>query len=118
MKSALLFLTLVTSKVSYAALANSTFELRHQNLIETAIETNCGTMRDLTVVESKEEIIRVDQGITDVNYVTVLTGKQRMDQNIFDTYTITVTSEYADMYDHSTKEWGAYFVSSVKCIMQ
>lgn len=118
MKIAALLLALATSQVSFAALTNSSYELRHQDLLEKAIEKNCGTMRDLTVVESKEEIIRVDQGITDVNYVTVLTGKQRMDQNIFDTYTITVTSEYADMYDHSSKEWGAYFVSSVKCIMQ
>lgn len=118
MKFAALFLTLVTSQLSFAALTNSSYELRHQDLIQNAIEKNCGHMRDLSVVESKEEIIRVDQGITDVNYVTVLTGQQRMDQNIFDTYTITVTSEYADMYDHASKEWGAYFVSSVKCIMQ
>lgn len=118
MKTAVLFFALALSQVSFAALSNSTYELRHQDLIENAIEKNCGHMRDLAVVESKEEIIRVDQGITDVKYVTVLTGQQRMDQNIFDTYTITVSSDFADMYDHSSKEWGAYFVSSVKCIMQ
>lgn len=51
------------------------------------------------------------------NLSTILTGKQRMDQNIYDTFTISVESLYSDMYDHTNKDWGVYSVESVKCEM-
>lgn len=118
MKSALVLLTLTSSVSSFAALTGSTYELRHQDIIEKAILKECGNMRNLTVLSTIEKVIRVDQGIHDVKYETVLSGEQRMDQNIFDTYKITVNSDYADMYDHSAKEWGAYSVSAVNCVME
>ena len=118
MKTTILALALILSQASFAAISASKFEARHNNVIETAVTENCGYFRDLTVVETKSESIRVDNGITDVKYTTVLTGVQRMDQNIFDTFEITVESEYADMYDHTTQNWGAYSVTSVSCKMK
>lgn len=118
MKKSFLMLALLISQSSFAAISQSKLEDRHQGLIEEAITNNCGNFRELTQVSSTEEVIVIDQGIRDSRFVTVLSGLQRLDQNIFDQYTITVVSEYADMYDHETKNWGAYSVSSVKCVQE
>lgn len=118
MKKTLLILALTITNTSFAAIDNSKYEDRHQTTIEEAISKNCGNFRDLVQLESTEEVIVVDQGIRDVKFKTVLSGLQRLDQNIFDRYTITVESNYADMYDHQSKEWGSYSVDSVFCQMQ
>lgn len=100
-----------------ANLQNANYEDRHNKLIEKRIDSECGYMKDLELVNFSVKTIRIDQGITDREYTTILTGKQRMDQNIFDTYEIIVESTYSDMYDHANKDWGVYSVESVKCIM-
>lgn len=116
MKNVILMFTLLATQASFAAISESKLEDRHQSLIEEAISKNCGRFSGLTQLTNTEEVIVVDQGIRDSKFLTVLTGLQRLDQNIFDRYTITVNSEYADMYDHETKNWGAYSISSVSCI--
>lgn len=103
---------------AFADLTSTGYEARHIKLLKSALEKNCGSFRNLELVSKSEEIIKVDQGITDVKYTTVLTGEQRMDQNIFDTYEIVINSEYYDSYDHENKDWGTYAVSSVKCEMK
>jgi VIT1/CCC1 family predicted Fe2+/Mn2+ transporter len=118
MKKMLLLTSLLLSQVSFAAISESKLELRHQALIENAIDANCGSFRELTEVNTSEVVIQIDQGIRDIKYTTVLTGLQRMDQNIFDRFAIIVESEYADMYDHSTQNWGAYSVTKVSCRME
>ena len=117
MKKLILIAGLIASQVSFAQIKNSQNTARHQSLIAQAIEQNCGSMRNLTEITQAVEVIRVDQGITDKKFTTVLTGEQRLDQNMFDTYKIVVQSEYADMYDHNSQDWGAYFVTSVSCEM-
>lgn len=118
MKKLLILASMFTVQLASAGILNSALEVRHQNLIEKAITENCGSMFNLTELAVTAERIRVDNGITDVKYVSVLTGEQVMDQNIVDTFTITVKSEYGDFYDHSTQNWGAYTVSSVSCVMK
>lgn len=118
MKKVLVVLSLALSQVSFAAITGSTLESRHATIVEKAIVENCGYFRDLTELSSKKTLIHVDNGITDAKFTTVLTGLQRLDQNIFDKYTITVESEYADMYDHSAQDWGAFSVTSVNCSME
>ena len=118
MKNAIMGLTLLISLSAQAGILSSTYEINHVNAIEAKITEKCGSFRDLKVVSSSEEVIVVDQGIRDVKYTTVLSGLQRMDQNIFDEYQIVVESEYADMYDHVNQTWGAYFVNSVTCQMK
>ena len=118
MKKMLLLTSLLLSQVSFAAISESKLELRHQALIEKAIDANCGSFRELTEVNTSEVVIQIDQGIRDIKYTTVLTGLQRLDQNIFDRYEIVVESEYADMYDHSAQDWGAYNVTKVSCRME
>jgi len=118
MKNLVFALTLISSNLTFASIANSSLEKKHQDVIEKAIEKNCGFFRDLTEVRSEATVIRVDQGIIDVKYSTVFTGLQRMDQNIFDTYIITVESDYADTYDHASKDWGIYSASNVTCTME
>lgn len=118
MKKLLLALSLVASQASFAAISGSSLEARHQSVVEKAIVDNCGFFRDLTEVSSSSTVIHVDNGIRDVKYSTLLTGLQRLDQNIFDRYSIAVESEYADMYDHSTQNWGVFSVTNVSCRME
>ena len=118
MKTLLALSILILSQTSQAALINSVFEVRHSNSIESAIESSCGSFRDLTIVDSKQETINIDNGIKDIKYTTILTGLQRLDQNIFDSYKITVESTYSDMYDHQSQNWGFYSVDSVSCTME
>lgn len=118
MKNLVLALSLLATNVSMAAISNSALEKRHQEVIEKAIEKNCGSFRDLTELFTHSTVIHIDQGIQDVKFSSVLTGLQRMDQNIFDSYIINVESEYSDMYDHSSQEWGLYTVSKVNCTME
>lgn len=108
------FITLST----FASLTSTGYEARHVELLKSALNNSCGSFRNLELVSKDEEIIRVDQGIRDVKYTTVLTGERRMDQNIFDTYEIVIKSEYSDMYDHANKDWGVYSVTSVNCEMK
>lgn len=108
------FLTLaffmLTSTLSFASLGDTRYEARHIKLIEKAIAAQCGSMQDLVLVSKTERIHRVDQGIHDVYYVTVLAGVQRNE-----TYKIKIASNYADMYDHVNQDWGRYAIDSVDC---
>ena len=115
MKKLLIGFIALTSVSAFASLSNTGYEARHITVVEKALEKNCGTFKNLELVAKSEEVIRVDQGIRDVYYTTVLTGDKRLDQNTFDTYEITIKSEYADMYDHTNKDWGVYSVTSVSC---
>lgn len=118
MKNLVLALSLAATNVSMAAISNSALEKRHLEVIEKAIEKNCGYFRDLTELQTTATVIHVDQGIQDVKFSSILTGLQRMDQNIFDSYIINVESEYSDTYDHASKDWGIYSISNVTCTME
>ncbi len=115
MKNSFITLALVFSLNSFASIAD--LETRHLILIKNTIQEKCGNFKNLVVTNVEKKEIYIDQGIVDAEYLVILNGEQRLDQNIFDPFKITVKSEYADMYDHSSKEWGAYFVKSVKCEM-
>ena len=116
MKVLLLAIALLTSQVTFAAISNSNNEARHQTLIEAAILDKCGSFIDLEQHSQTETAVPVDNGIVDVQYSTVIYGKSRLDQNIFDVYTITVNSEKVDMYDHTAANWGVYSITSVTCV--
>ncbi|WP_408097711.1 hypothetical protein ACJVC5_02015 [Peredibacter sp. HCB2-198] len=100
----------LTSTVSFASLRQTGYEARHIAKIEKAILKQCGPMLGLDLISKFERVVHVDQGIRDVYYVTVLRGVQN---NIG--YNVKVNSSYADMYDHSEQNWGAYSVQSVDC---
>lgn len=118
MKKTILALTLIFSQASFATVLGSSYEARHLKAIEEAITRNCGNFGELKQLRSFEEVINVDNGIRDIRFTTVLTGLKRMDQNIFDEYVIVVGSDYSDMYDHQSKDWGVYSVSDVTCEME
>lgn len=105
-----------TSEAAYV-MAGSNFEVRHQSLVLQALQEQCGFYGDVEVMSSTVEEIRIDQGIVDRKFTTVLRYKQRLDQMIFDTYEANVVSYLYDHYDHSTGNWGAYSVESVSCTM-
>lgn len=116
MKKAVLTLSLLFTQLSFGAIENSTLNKKHQDLIEKAILNNCGNVIALAQLSSKGEETRIDQGIVDIDYVSILTGKVKFEQVIYDNYTITVESSYSDVYDHSNKDWGVYTVKSVSCV--
>lgn len=119
MKALILTIVSVLSVSAFANIENSKFEKRHQDLIKKSIIENC-SMRRASFVElsNKTKTIRVDQGIIDYEYETVLEVTDRVDQGVSDLYTVTVKSSYSDMYDHSSQNWGAYSVESVNCIIK
>lgn len=115
MKTLIALLVVVASQVSLAAINYSNYEERHQNLIKNAVEKNCGFAGTLEQENSQEVVNQVDQGIRDVYYTTTLNFKVRVDQGVYDNYQVIVKSEFADMYDHVTKNWGVYSVENVYC---
>ena len=104
------------AEASYV-MAGSNYEVRHQSLVLQSLQEKCGFYGDVEVMSSTVEDIRIDQGIVDRKFTTVLRYKQRLDQMIFDTYEANVVSYLYDHYDHSTGNWGAYSVESVSCTM-
>jgi hypothetical protein len=117
MKTLIALLVVVASQVSVAAINHSNYEDRHQQLIKNAVEQNCGYAFTVEQVNSQEVVDQVDQGIRDVYYTTTLKMTVRIDQGVFDNYTVIVKSQFADMYDHVTKNWGAYSVDNVQCYL-
>ena len=105
-----------TSEAAYV-MTGSNFEVRHQSAVLQALEAKCGYVGNVEVMSSTVEDIRVDQGIVDQKFTTVLRYKQRLNQMIFDTYEANVVSFLYDQYDHSTGNWGAYSVESISCQM-
>lgn len=109
-------LSLAALSFSALAINNSSLEPRHQAAIEAAVKKQCDMKKlSLTEIESEATPNRIDQGILDYEYVTVLEGKNQFDQGQFDYYRVTVESYYSDSYDHDARDWGSYSVSSVKC---
>lgn len=118
MKSMFAAFMILASVSSFASIRDSKYEARHIKAIKSAILENCGHLGELVEVSSKEEVIRIDQGIRDVRYSTVISGVLKIDQGIFDFYRITVSSYYSDSYDHQNRDWGSYSVESVKCELE
>lgn len=115
MKKAIVLSVLVVSQLVSAQIKNSQKEARHQSVVLAAIEQNCGTMNDLVEVAQKSHAVKVDQGITDIVYSTVLTATSPVDQLMTVNYEISVASKYTDAFDHATGEYGIYSVESVFC---
>lgn len=109
-------LTFLTLSLPALAISNSGLELRHQEAIRAAVKKQCH-LRKVSLNEIKTEATpnRIDQGILDYDFISVLEAKNEFDQGQFDYYRVTVESHYSDAYDHDSRNWGLYHVSSVKC---
>ena len=117
MKTLIALLVFVASQTSVAAINYSDYEDRHQQIIKTAVEQNCGYAGTIEQVNSQQTTHRVDQGIEDVYYTTTLKLTVRVDQGVQDVYSVIVKSQLADAYDHNSKNWGIYAVDSVHCYL-
>ena len=112
----LILICLLLSQSSFAGIYHSNYDPRHLAVIEETVGRVCGISTDALIQKSElSEIVKVDQGITDMNYTTVLETQLRLDQNIFEIKKMVVKSYYSDMYDHQAKDWGVYSVESVNC---
>ncbi len=101
------------------AIQNTDYETRHQELIVQAIEKKCGAVNEIRVLEAQLEEIRIDQGVVDRRFITKLEFKQQLQPNVQDTYTVTVGSFAADLYDHQSGYWGHYSLESISsCDLQ
>lgn len=94
------------------------FTAEQAAVVQAAIVESCGYMRNLSQISQTVETVKVDQGVHDLYYTTVLTGERRLDQNFFDAYTITVQSSLTAGYDHQAKTWGVFSVQNVSCVPQ
>lgn len=107
---------LVTSASEAYVMRGSSFEERHQSIILQALKEKCSYYGDVEVLSSSVEELRIDQGIVDRTFTTVLQFKMRVDQLMFETYEAKVISSFYDHYDHSARNWGLYVVDSVSCV--
>lgn len=116
MKAFALILILSISQIVSAEILHSNYEARHQELIEKAIAKECylriakATQTENTVVTRK-----IDNGITDRTYTTSILVLAGVDEYHSEDWSVVITTQYADMYDHENKNWGVYSVESVKC---
>lgn len=99
-----------SSFVSVGTLSGSSYQMRHQEKIVRAVEKECGAFEKISVLKENEEKIMIDQGIMDVRYQTILNASANGVGRI-----VVVTSYYADHYDHTAQNWGAYDIESVDC---
>lgn len=101
---------------SIAAIYHSNYEPRHLAVIEEAVGRLCGVSTDALIQKSDSaELVKIDEGRTDVKYTTVLETRVRIDQNFFEIKKMVVQSYYADTYDHQAKAWGVYSVENINC---
>lgn len=115
MKTLTLTLGLLFSLSSFA-IKNSQLDSRHQQVIKKSVMEHCHLRRSQFEEMNTNAIARrVDQGILDYDYTTVLKVSEWIDQGLTDSYKVTVQSDYSDSYDHETRQWGIYSVSSVRC---
>lgn len=112
-----IFVCLLLSQFSFAAIYHSNYEARHLQVIEDALLQSCGIYSTdvLTQKSTEERHVQVDHGILDIYYTTVLETRVRIDQNFFETKKMIVESVRYDGYDQQAKEPGSYSVSSVNC---
>lgn len=118
MKSMFAAFMIFASLSSFASIRDSKYDARHIKAIKSAIVEKCGHIGELAEVSSSQEIIRIDQGIRDIRFTTVISGVQKIDQGIFDFFRITVSSYFSDSYDHEARDWGSYSVESLKCELE
>jgi hypothetical protein len=88
----------------------SSYEQRHQQMIAIAVAKHCGAFELVGVMDEREETIRIDQGIVDRRFTTILVLS-----NGAQSRTAVVTSYYGDHYDHAAKNWGSYSVEAIEC---
>ena len=114
----LLLILILLPLSTFASISGSPLSPRHQQVIAEAVYKKCGHGRHLTYVSHTQRDFKVDQGIIDTYFTTELAFMVRVDQGIFDTYKVVVESLYSSHYDHIARQWGAYNVESVTCILQ
>lgn len=74
---------------------------------------NCSVRGQLLQVASQQTEVRIDNGITDINFTTAIVVRSRIDQNIFEDFNVIVQSLFSDAYDRESKNWGIYSVETV-----
>lgn len=103
-------------QLTYAAMKNSDYDKRHQRSLIEAVRKQCGVpVENATVTQSVTHLVPVDQGIHDTLYVTTFQFLVPIDQGVFDLVEARTESYYRDHYDHQSKDWGVYEVTSVTC---
>lgn len=115
MKKTFILVAILCSQSLFAQIRGSQFETRHQDLILDAVQKKCFLRGNSTLISTTEQNINIDNGIVDVQYTTELNVEDTVDQNMTIQFKVTVQSLKSDMYDHVSKNWGAYSVLSVHC---
>ena len=88
-------------------------EPRHLDLVREAIMHECGVKGSISSTTVQVITKRVDQGITDYGYNSEISLRVALNDSRTQILKFNVISDFADMYDHNTKNWGVYHVSKV-----
>jgi len=84
----LLATVLLSQSVFAQSISGSSYEQDHQDVIIEAIAKHCSVSSTaLSQVSTSQKVIKIDQGIQDIEYVTEIRSRE---------YVITVFSYYAD----------------------
>lgn len=101
---------------AYAEISNSSYDQRHQAMLEVAIFSACEVAHGrMEQVASQQIERRVDSGVTDVYFSTEIRLSVKVDQGVFDHYKVITRSIKSSAYDHDAKDWGIYSIESVRC---
>lgn len=107
------------SLTTYAQVQPQALESHHQELIKNAAIEQCGMTRGyVEIVQSTATAVKVDQGVTDYKYETIVAVNQRVDQLMYDTYLVKIASSYIEQYDHQSKNWGVYRIEGASTCTQ
>lgn len=116
MKTILLTIALLVGTVAQAKIADSQYDARHQAMLTDASLRACGVAGGkLTELSSSVVRQKVDQGIVDLYFTTELELVVKIDQGMFDTFTVKAQTMLADGYDHAAQDWGMYSVQAISC---
>ncbi len=114
-------IALLIGTAAQAEIQNTQYDARHQAMLEKAVAKACNNYNDarkLVQISSSVVKHKVDQGITDLYFTTELELTIRIDQGVYDIYTVKAKTLLADAYDHTAQDWGIYSVESISCEMQ
>lgn len=93
----------------------SEWDPRIQKKIAEAVFQKCERNGSLQLISEHQEVVRIDQGVTDRFIETTIQMTSRYEQNLMMTFVSRVRWALYDAYDHQDQAWGHFELTSVDC---
>ncbi|MFN8790676.1 MAG: hypothetical protein ACK5Y2_04390 [Bdellovibrionales bacterium] len=109
-------LVLLAFQTHAASLINgSEWDPRIQKKLAEAVFQKCERNGSLQQILENQQIVQIDQGVTDRTVETTIQLTSRFEQNIMITFVSKVRWSLYDAYDHQDQAWGHFELTSVDC---